>query len=168
MQGKRNLPQWTIHEQFFQKATLHDTEHLHKRLMFPREWQENRTLVQRSVDGRKIAGFRNGNNGLKGEKEQLEPEKCTEDQPSSCLVVQETGTKPQNDGESLERSLLKRGTSWYIGFFHLPKFTMCRFYRLTASPDSDAAFLTLQHSGSSPQPGNTNWDYAMKILCESL
>lgn len=95
MQGKRNLPRWTIHEQFFQKATLHDTEHLHKGLMWPREWQENRTLVQKPVDRRKMAGFRNDNNGLKGEKAQLELEKCTEDQHSSRLAVQETGTKPQ-------------------------------------------------------------------------
>lgn len=91
VQGKRNLPR----EQFFEKATLSDTEHLQKGLMGPREWQESRTPVQRPVDGRKTAGFRSGNNGLKGEKEQSELEKCTEDQHSSRLAVQETGTEPQ-------------------------------------------------------------------------
>lgn len=54
-----------------------------------------RTLVQGPVGGRKMAGLRSGNNGLKGEKEQRELEKCTEDQHSGRLAVQETGTKPQ-------------------------------------------------------------------------
>lgn len=157
MQWKRSLPRWTIHEQFFQKATLHDTEHLHKGLMWPREWQENRTLVQKPVDGRKMAGLRNDNSGLKGEKEQRELEKRTEDQHSGRLAVQETGTKPQVwwgvSGEVTSRE----GYELTQRLFHLPKL-MCRFYRLSASPDSDAAFLTLQHSGSPHLPENTNWD----------